>query len=79
MELAEAGRADRQLPAILVIRTDEREDDEAAEEGDVGAAAVREEVERAEQAERHRERMTRDPVHAGRTRLARTDPASAPA
>src|SRR5581483_1343771 len=36
VEAREAGRPERQLPPVLVPGADEREDDEPAEEGDVG-------------------------------------------
>src|SRR5947208_2075707 len=50
VEGAEAGHAERELAPVLMPGADQREGDEAAEEGDVGRAAVGQEVERAERA-----------------------------
>ena len=65
--------AERELPPILVPGPDQREGDEAAEEGDVDRAAVRQEVERAEERERHDQRVAGDAVHAPRPGVARHD------
>src|SRR6059058_2363753 len=50
VEGAEAGHAERELAPVLVPGAGQREGDEAAEEGDVGRAAVGQQMERAEEA-----------------------------
>src|SRR5206468_3623403 len=77
VEGAEAGHAERELPPVLVPGADQREGDEAAEEGDVGRAAVGQKMERAEESDRHDEGVARDAVHAPRGRIAGHDPGGA--
>src|SRR5204863_169938 len=77
VEGAEAGHAERELAPVLVPGAGQREGDEAAEEGDVGRAAVGQQVERAEEGDRHDEGVARDAVHASRGRIAGHDPGRA--
>src|SRR5262249_46394407 len=73
VEFAEAGHAERELPAVLVPGADEREERAPAEERDVGGAAVRDAMERAEDRDRHERRVPRQAVHAVHARLSRHD------
>jgi hypothetical protein len=55
-----------ELPTILVRAADDREEREAAEEGDVGRVAVRQEMDEAEERGAREERVARDPLHTPR-------------
>src|SRR5262245_34594985 len=73
VELAEAGRVERELPAVLMPGAEQREERAPAEERDVGGAAVRDAMERAEDRDRHERRVPRQAVHAVHARLSRHD------